>query len=154
MKYRKFTRIKDYNYNTNGYYFVTICTAMRKPLLEKYKTDVEKLLNDIPSRFVGVKIDFYSILSEHLHIIFILDNANITLSNVIRTFKALVTRTTGCKPFWEWNYYEHIIRDEKALYNIRKYIQENPLKDKIKWNNIYSRINATATNISKNKNKK
>ena len=28
---------------------------------------------------------------------------------------------------WQRNYYEHIIRDELSLYNIRKYILENPL---------------------------
>ena len=99
MKYRKFTRIKNYNYNSNGYYFITICTAMRRPLLEKYRTDVETLLKDVQKRFSGVKIDFYSISSNHLHVIFILDNANVTLGNLIRTYKALVTKTTGCKPF-------------------------------------------------------
>ena len=111
-------------------------------MLEKYRTDVETLLKDVQKRFSGVKIDFYSISSNHLHVIFILDNANVTLGNLIRTYKALVTKTTGCKPFWEWDYYEHRIRDEKALYNIRKYIQENPLKEKIDWHNIYSGINA------------
>jgi REP element-mobilizing transposase RayT len=118
---------------------------MRRPLLERHRIDVERLLIDIPKRFSGVKIDFYSISPDHLHAIIILDNADATLSNIVRTYKALVTKTTGYKPFWEWNYYEHIIRDERALYNIRKYIQENPLKERIDWNNIYSGINATAT---------
>jgi len=142
MKYRKNLRIKGYDYKSNGYYFITICTAMRKPLLEKYRADVERLLKAAAERFSGVRIDFYSILPDHLHVIFILDNANTTVGNIVRTFKAGVTRTTGYKPFWEWNYYEHIIRDECALYNIRKYINENPLKEEIDWNNIYRGINA------------
>ncbi len=29
---------------------------------------------------------------------------------------------------WQSRFYEHIIRDEKALRNIRQYIRENPLK--------------------------
>ena len=145
MKYRKNLRIKGYDYKSNGYYFITICTAMRKPLLEKYRADVERLLKAAAERFSGVRIDFYSILPDHLHVIFILDNANTTVGNIVRTFKAGVTRTTGHKPFWEWNYYEHIIRDERALYNIRKYINENPLKEQINWDDIYSGINATAT---------
>lgn len=90
-------------------------------------------------------MDFYSILRAHLHAIFIFENANVTLSELIRTFKALVTKNTCCKPFWEWNYYEHIIRTETALYNIRKYIQENPLKENIDWDDVYGRINPTAT---------
>lgn len=145
MKHRKDIRLKNYDYKTNGYYFVTICTAMRRLWLEQYKTEVEILLKDMPKRFSGITIDFYSIASNHLHIIFVLNNAKARLGDIVRTFKALVTKSAGCKPFWEWNYYEHIIRDEKALYNIRKYIQENPLKEKIDWNNIYGGINATAT---------
>lgn len=35
-------------------------------------------------------------------------------------------RTTGV-PVWQRNYYEHIIRDDLALQNIRKYITNNPL---------------------------
>ena len=145
MKYRKFIRIKDYNYKNNGYYFVTICTTMRKPLLDKYRKYVEELLIELPKRFYGVTLDFYSILADHIHAIFIFENANVTLSNLIRTFKALVTKTTGHKPFWEWNYYEHVIRDKKALCYIREYIEKNPFKEKIVWKDIYSGINATAT---------
>ena len=145
MRYRKFTRLKSYDYNTNGYYFVTICTTMRKPLLEIYKTKAEAILKEIPRRFTGVDIDFYSITSDHLHIIFTLNNTSSALGGIVRTFKALVTKSTGHKPFWEWNYYEHIIRDENALHNIRRYISENPLKEKINWEKIYSGINAAAT---------
>lgn len=31
---------------------------------------------------------------------------------------------------WQWNDYEHIIRDEPDLERIRSYIEENPLR----WN--------------------
>lgn len=34
------------------------------------------------------------------------------------------------KRLWQRNYYEHIIRDEKALTNIRNYIADNPAR----WN--------------------
>ena len=62
---------------------------MRKPWLETYKTKVEAILKDIPKRFSGIDIDFYSILSNHLHIIFTLNNANAALGEIVRTFKAL-----------------------------------------------------------------
>ena len=69
-----------------------------------------------------------------------------TLGEIIRSFKArstrLIRKTGGdmlnhnqgamnCAPTgfgWQRNYYEHIIRDEKALHNIRRYIIENPLR--------------------------
>ncbi|GIW45211.1 MAG: hypothetical protein KatS3mg077_2493 [Candidatus Binatia bacterium] len=31
-------------------------------------------------------------------------------------------------PFWQRNYYEHIIRDERSLNRIREYIATNPLR--------------------------
>lgn len=145
MKWRKAIRLKGYDYRTNGYYFVTICTALRKPLLEQYRKEAELILQNLPSRFTDVKPDFYSFVPDYLHAIFILNNANVSIGEIVRTYKALVTRTTSCKPFWEWNYYEHIIRNERALYEIRRYIQENPEKEKINLRAIYRGINATAT---------
>ncbi len=35
--------------------------------------------------------------------------------------------TTGAS-FWQRNYYEHIVRDERALNAIRRYIRNNPAK--------------------------
>ena len=41
-------------------------------------------------------------------------------------------KTLGWEPFdkkiWHRNYYEHIIRDDRAHQNIAQYIQNNPLK--------------------------
>ncbi len=36
-------------------------------------------------------------------------------------------RHTPGVPFWQRNYHEHIIRDEKSLNNIRRYIRANPM---------------------------
>lgn len=55
-----------------------------------------------------------------------------TISSIIRAYKASVT--SNCKKNhyhnfqWQRNYYEHIIRNEKSLNNIRKYIKENTMK--------------------------
>ncbi len=146
MKWRKNTRLRDYNYKTDGYYFITICTDLKKPLLAQHRKEAETILQSLPSRFVGIKLDFYYFMPDHLHAIFILSNADVSISEIVRTYKALVTKTTGCKPFWERNYYEHIIRNERALYEIRKYIQENPEKDRLDFKAINRRTNATTTN--------
>ena len=55
-----------------------------------------------------------------------------TLSVIIRTYKGAVT--TWCRQNehgyfqWQRNYHEHIVRNEKELNRIRKYIIENPSK--------------------------
>ncbi len=57
-----------------------------------------------------------------------------TLGSFIRGFKSAVTkrinaqRKTYGDSIWQRNYYEHIIRNERDLYNIRRYIELNPLK--------------------------
>jgi len=42
--------------------------------------------------------------------------------------KINIVRNTTDTPFWQRNYYEHIIRNENKLNKIREYIQNNSLK--------------------------
>lgn len=53
-----------------------------------------------------------------------------TLGVVVRTFKAAVTmlcRRNGHALFaWQRGYYEHVVRDEAGLNNVRQYIINNP----------------------------
>ena len=133
---RKEIRLKNYNYKSNGYYFVTICTHRGKPYIKKYKEIIEKILLSLPERFSGLKIDWYVLMSNHLHMIFVFNEVKRGLPEIIRTFKALVTRNTKIK-IWQRNYYEHIIRNENALLKIREYIQNNPLTEKIRFEGFY-----------------
>ena len=55
-----------------------------------------------------------------------------SISSFVAGFKASVTkqineiRQTPYLSVWQRNYYEHIIRNEKSLENIRYYIKNNP----------------------------
>jgi len=68
--------------------------------------------------------------------IFVFNETKKELSEIIRSFKALVTRNTRIK-FWQRNYYEHVIRNENVLLKIREYINNNPLREKIKFGEFY-----------------
>ena len=68
-----------------------------------------------------------------------------SLGSIIGQFKSLVTkrinrlRNTPGVPVWQRNYYEHIIRNEKELNEIRDYIIHNPTnwnKDKYNPKNL------------------
>lgn len=55
-----------------------------------------------------------------------------SIGAIIQNFKSVATRrvnriTRNSGMLWQRNYYEEIIRNEKALENIRQYIVENPL---------------------------
>ena len=57
-----------------------------------------------------------------------------TAGAIVRGFKSATTkrineiRGTPRMPFWQRNYYDHIIRSDKELDNIREYISNNVLK--------------------------
>jgi len=61
------------------------------------------------------------------------DRTKMELSKIIQQFKRAVTiKIKYNKPIsnfkWQRSFYDRIIRNENELYNIRKYIQQNPLK--------------------------
>ena len=64
-------------------------------------------------------------------------NPGSTLGDIICAFKSRTAihinryRKTHGKPFWQRNYYEHIIRNEASMRRIREYIVNNPMR----WDN-------------------
>ena len=136
MKTIKNLRLPNYNYTSNGYYFITIATNYRYPYLNKYKEIVTKNLKKLPC-LQGVQIDYYEIMDDHLHLILILEDSVLGLGEIVRRFKAITTREVGLK-LWQPNYYEHVIRTKRALCKIRDYIKNNPETEKIDFEQFYN----------------
>jgi len=109
---------------------------------------------DIPFHFPNVSLDAFVIMPNHVHGIIIInkksvivgtnDNSSLrlpvnnkfrspskTVGSIVRGFKIGVTKwfrqNTNVYDVWQSNYYEHIIRGNKELNRIRKYIINNPL---------------------------
>lgn len=63
-----------------------------------------------------------------------------SLSVIVRSFKSAVTRYSSKNDFkdfkWQPRFYDRIIRNEKELFQIRKYIEQNPIKWEIEKNII------------------
>jgi len=143
MKYRKNVRLRHYDYSNDGAYFVTICTDRKQNLIgDEERSVIEQELKGLEDRFWGVKIDYYVIMNNHLHVILLFNQANVSLPKVIQAFKSLTTlrlKRQGYKGkvFWQRNYYEHIIRSEEALKKIREYVLNNPLAERLKLEEIY-----------------
>ena len=141
--FRKNLRLENYDYTNNGAYFITICTNFKKGLIGTKEEEIlrQELLS-LERRFAGIKIDWYVIMKSHVHIIIFLDNSNKGLPGIIQGFKSITNlrmKSLGHKtPFWQRNYYEHVVRNENALTKIREYIQNNPLADKLKIEKIYN----------------
>ena len=145
---RKPTRLREYDYSENGAYFVTICTHNRKQLLsniivgEGLSTlpkntlttigeEVEKSIQYIDNNYVGIKIEKYVIMPNHIHLIVNLKDSggygNPPLQNVIGQLKSYTTNKFG-NTLWQRSYHDHIIRGEKDYEKIWEYIDTNILK--------------------------
>lgn len=92
LKQRKPTRLKNYDYSENGYYFVTICSKNRENIFGKYqcpvgadgrRPDIKIKLNEFGliveeelknSEIIRteIKLDNYVIMPNHIHAIIII----------------------------------------------------------------------------------
>lgn len=135
MKNIKDIRLKHYDYSTNGHYFVTICSNERLPILPRFEEVIKNNLEFI-KKIEGVMVDYWVVMPDHIHMIIILNNCQMKLGEIVRRFKAKISKDAGLK-VWQPNYYEHVIRNEMALHRIREYIQGNPMGDRIDFKQFY-----------------
>lgn len=156
---RKSLRLNGYDYASDGWYFITICTKNRKCLfgrvdvgapreapvvdLNQYGRVVDNLWQTVPDHH-PVRLDDYVIMPNHLHGILILTGGPRpapTLGNIIGLFKSECTKTIRKEKqdsdfsVWQRNYYDRIIRNSNELFRIRKYINQNPVKWELDRNN-------------------
>ncbi|MEW6376345.1 MAG: transposase [Thermodesulfobacteriota bacterium] len=155
MRERKSTRLRNYDYSQNGYYFVTICTRNREEwfgrveneemVLSRWGEIVRICWNELIQHYPNCSLDSFVIMPNHVHGIVVINNENIVgnglkpfptygLPEIIRGFKTFSSRKInleigGSNKFqWQKSFYDHVIRNEKSLHNLRQYILNNPLK--------------------------
>ena len=153
-------RLLNWDYGSNGLYFITICTKGRNHyfgsivetqyLASLTKTEIGKIAEDnwkqIPKHFPFIELDEYVIMPNHVHGILLINKPekndwvnnkfgiqSKNIASVIRGYKSSVKKYATMNKIdfsWQSRYYDRVIRNEKELHNIRKYINENPSK----WN--------------------
>jgi putative transposase len=157
MKERKLTRLKGYNYSQSGYYFVTICTKDRKEFFGNVEEGRMHLSRcgeiagdfwlEISAHFEYVGIDEFSVMPNHVHGILIIEEnmvgnaymrslqnrTKMLLSKIVQQYKASVTRKINSLESslhfgWQKSFYDHVIRNDRSLDNLREYITNNPLR--------------------------
>lgn len=136
MDGRKNIRLKKYDYTSDGYYFVTAIAKLRQNIFSGKESLVENQLKDLQEKTPGLNLDYFVTMPNHVHIIFITHNCQLHLGEIVRRFKAKISHSFGGN-VWQANYYEHIIRNEKALTKIREYIQNNPQELLLKFDQFY-----------------
>ena len=153
---RKPNRLQTYDYSRAGYYFVTICTHNRVNYFGEIDKDQMKLSNigqiatecwqQISEHFDDTALDEFVVMPNHIHGIIILvgdadlrplqqqtaDRSGMYSSKIIHGFKSSVSRNVKRRWkdqifAWQRSFYDHVIRTDESLDDIRSYIKNNPL---------------------------
>src|SRR5206468_1548359 len=117
---RKRLRLPDFDYSSNGAYFLTICSHNGRPLfVGEAKTAVENELTAIATRFCGATVDESIVMPDHVHTILGLSNCTATIPQIVQAFKSLSTsrlRGQGVSGrVWQRGYFDRIVRNEIEL---------------------------------------
>ena len=110
---------------------------------------------EIPRHYLNVDVDEFQIMPNHMHGIIILKELSIVgtahcavrepnqnsgqtvkagnLSRIVKSYKnaaskAIKEKLPNSNFEWQRSFYDHIIRSEESLNDIRRYIRENPMK--------------------------
>jgi REP element-mobilizing transposase RayT len=123
-------RLRQHDYASNARYFLTINTHDRRRLLAgRVAVLVERELLDLPARFVGLSIDCWKILPDHVHTLIVLSDSCATVPDIVQAFKSLSTRAvrrTGLSGrVWQRGFHDRIVRRETDLEGLRDYIRNN-----------------------------
>jgi len=132
---------------------------------------VQQAWDDLPTHYHGIDLDAFIVMPNHVHgIIVLADQSERRHANpeIVRGFKTFSARRVnerarigvhveaGFKPAlgprtrtirWQRGYYEHVVRNEKALDRIRAYIANNPARWADDPENISRAVSAQAGRV-------
>lgn len=122
----------------------------------RYGDIVLKYWQKIPDHYKNVFLDEWIIMPNHIHGIIVIENpigaeqCSVPthtrnkkyglLSKIVKSFKEISLKTirqnfNDYEFSWQRSFYDHIIRNEKSLDKIRRYIYYNPAKWELDRNN-------------------
>ena len=143
---RKQIRIENYDYSTPGAYFITVCTADRKPILwnvgaatcrpdlSKIGAVVETAILQISEHYPAVSVDKYCVMPDHIHMILSINAGEAgrqiaapTVSTAVGHMKRWVSLQIG-RSVWQKSFVDRVIRNDEGYRAVWEYIENNPIK--------------------------
>jgi putative transposase len=129
---RKTIRLRNFDYSSNGAYFITICTHRRRFLLTGPGLEIaHREFIALPDRFAGLSLDCHTIMPDHMHAIVQLSDCSSNLPAIVQAYKSITTReikrVVPGPQVWQRGFYDQIVRDEPELAALRESIQHNAI---------------------------
>ena len=135
---RKNPRLREFDYSTPRFYFVTICTHEKEHLfgeptsLSTYGKIAQAGFHEIQSHYPNVRVDKAVVMPNHIHMILYLTENTHLLPDIIGSYKSFVSRNIHSddpeRTVWQRSFHDHGIRTRMAYEQIWTYIENNPLK--------------------------
>jgi REP element-mobilizing transposase RayT len=129
---RRPRRLDGFSYVGFQRYFVTTCTAFRRPVFAErwLVTDVTAQLLQTAALF-DVAVPAYCVMPDHLHALVEAKSERADLEAFVKRFK----QTTGFnykqqkgESLWQPGYHERVLRNDEASESVARYILENPIR--------------------------
>ena len=133
---RKNPRLKEFDYSSRHYYFITICTWEKSCIfgtakdLSPWGEAARNCIGEIERHFPGVRTEKSVVMPNHVHMILALQRENPGIPYIVAAYKAAVTRriheTDPDRKVWQASFHDHVIRSQKDYERIWLYIEANP----------------------------
>ena len=175
---RRSTRLKEYDYSSEGCYFLTVCTAGKERLFGEIvdgKMVLSRLGHMVRHEWIHssnirkeIRLDAFILMPNHMHMLIWIKDPLVgahgvrpeqhtermdrgvrrtdrgvrrtplqgvlprSVGSLMGGFKSRTTsryrKMHGLKEgsLWQRNYWDRIAMDDKAIWNIREYIRDNP----------------------------
>lgn len=141
-------RLRDHDYATPGYYFITFGTDQGRYLFGTIEREdflpsptgaaLINLIRELPNDYPQIKIDSFAIMPNHVHLLIYLpiDQEPVSIPAIVRTIKGRATAihrriTQDTSGLWHKGFHDTIVRNDQHLAEVRRYIAENPMR----WQN-------------------
>ena len=152
---RKPTRLRNFDYNTTGAYFITLCTEGRRQILSRivgvdvlgdpkkvellpHGTVADKYIKQMNDFYENITVDRYVIMPNHIHFLLLVREGGSprtstptkqtsSVSHFVSTFKRFCNKEYS-ENVWQRGFYDHIIRNRPDYEEHLRYIYENPIK--------------------------
>lgn len=125
-------RLPTFDYAAARIYFVTIVTTERRRFFNN-PVFAEAVMECLLSQRLANNFNLYvaCLMPDHLHVLIGLKQESKSLGQIIGAFKSLSTRIYwefGEGILWQRQYHDHIIRNDKDLFETFEYIKANPVR--------------------------
>ena len=153
---RRPNRLPNFDYNTPGAYFITVCTVGKKCILGSVVgggdldapqislSRIGKIVQhhiEASNQIPNIRVDKYVIMPNHVHLLLCVDAddanetqqssspANAAVPRYVSCFKRFCHQSLR-ETIFQRSYHDHVIRNEVDYLKIWNYIDTNPAR----WN--------------------